>query len=111
MDQNQKKQTKLKKLYDSPVAGPSHFIVCDDDDDDDDDASNGFSSDSTCTEEEKCCVCGLFIPTGIRNSVSLVFTKWAKYDLCDHWVHLIYCTEVRVVRRGDSFVCPHCKEE
>lgn len=81
--------------------GPSHYYVDDSDE----------SDTSSIPEEDKCCVCHQFTPQEVRQSVSLIFTKWAQCDLCEHWVHLIYCTETRVVRRGDSFLCPHCKEE
>ncbi|KAH3872359.1 hypothetical protein DPMN_035575 [Dreissena polymorpha] len=50
-------------------------------------------------ETEMCCVCSLFTPSAVRQSSSLVF------------VHLIYCTKLRVVRRGDIFMCPHCVGE
>ena len=65
-------------------------------------------SESEITEEEKCCVFGKFVPDPVRECVSLIFTKWAQCDRCEHWVHLIYCSSVRVVRRGDSFYCVHC---
>lgn len=60
------------------------------------------------TEEEKCCVCHKFTPDAIRQSVSIIFTKWVSCDNCPHWVHLAYCTPRRVVRRGDTYLCPHC---
>ncbi|XP_062566908.1 uncharacterized protein LOC134229216 [Saccostrea cucullata] len=67
-----------------------------------------LSSDSEIEESEKCCVCKLFEPKQLRSCVSIVFTKWGKcmFDNCDHWVHLGFCTEVRVLRRHDIFYCP-----
>jgi hypothetical protein len=62
-------------------------------------------------ETEVCCVCSLFTPSAVRQSSSLVFVKWVQCSACGHWVHLIYCTKLRVVRRGDIFMCPHCVGE
>lgn len=45
----------------------------------------------------------------LQNSTSVVFVKWGKCDFCDHWTHLQYCTPVRLLRRGDTFKCPHCE--
>ena len=72
------------------------------------DSLSGVSSED---EDEKCCVCGKFTPDAVRYSESVIFTKWVSCDGCNHWTHLIYCTNVRVVRRGDSFFCPHCSPE
>ena len=58
-------------------------------------------------DDEKCCICNKFQPSELENCQSFVFVKWAKCDLCDHWKHLIYCSDVGVVRR-DVFKCPHC---
>lgn len=87
----------------SPQPGPSHINLL------------GSESDSTLSAEddEVCCVCNKFTPDAIRYAVSLVFVKWAECDAlnCGHWTHLGFCTETRVVRKGDKFFCPHCKEE
>ena len=71
------------------------------------DSLSGVSSED---EDEKCCVCGKFTPDAVRYSESVIFTKWVSCDGCNHWTHLIYCTNVRVVRRGDSY-SPHCSPE
>ena len=92
----------------SPVPGPSHINLVPDSSD---------SEDSDVSEEEKCCVCGLWTPKELSRSASIIFTKWVKCDgithgkPCQHWTHLTYCTNVRVIRRGDKFYCPHCVEE
>ncbi|KAJ8306760.1 hypothetical protein KUTeg_015687 [Tegillarca granosa] len=62
-------------------------------------------------DDEKCCVCGKFQPDELHRCTSVVFTKWAKCDFCEHWTHLIYCTDVRFIRRGDEFRCPHCENQ
>ncbi|XP_060572341.1 uncharacterized protein LOC132730435 isoform X3 [Ruditapes philippinarum] len=59
-------------------------------------------------DDELCCVCNKFQPEELSNCHVVTFLKWAKCDFCEHWTHLIYCSEVRVVRRGDEFRCPHC---
>jgi hypothetical protein len=56
--------------------------------------------------DEKCCVCKLFTPKEIRESPCLIFTKWLQCDQCKHWVHLIYSTKKRVIKKGDVFLCP-----
>lgn len=77
-----------------------------------DDAISDSDSDTGNLDPSKlCCICHRWQPEQIRNCVSLVFTKWAQYDRCNHWVHLIYCSPVRFVRRNDSFFCPRCTEE
>jgi len=42
----------------------------------------------------------------VRNSVSLIIVKWVQCDKCEH---LMFCTDVRVVRTGSEFLCVHCK--
>ena len=66
------------------------------------------SDDSSTSDEDKCCVCGDWQPEAIRECHSIIFVNWAKCDYCTHWTHLQYCSEVRVVGRGDEFRCPHC---
>ena len=68
-----------------------------------------YSEESTDEETEddiKCCVCNSTSPVGSLWSHTV--TPWVQCDKCGHWVHLKFCTEVRVVRRGDDFFCPHC---
>ena len=69
------------------------------------------SSDESVAESEKCCVCKSFTPSELRSAVSLVFTKWGCCDSCQRWVHLQYCTPIKVLRLGDSFFCPDCTEK
>ena len=69
------------------------------------------SSDESVPENEKCCVCKSFTPSELRSAVSLVFTKWGCCDSCQRWVHLQYCTPIKVLRLGDSFFCPDCTEK
>ena len=62
-------------------------------------------------DDEKCCVCKLFTPKEIRESPCLIFTKWLQCDQYKHWVHLVYSTEKRVIRKRDVFLCPYCKSD
>ncbi|KAK3084919.1 hypothetical protein FSP39_021481 [Pinctada imbricata] len=89
-----KKARKEPTIHNSQEAGPS---------------GEAQDSEEAIKESDKCCVCKLYTPVEIRNSVSLIFTKWVACDNCSHWVHLIYCTEERVIRKGDQFLCKHCK--
>lgn len=61
---------------------------------------------------EVCCVCQMKSPSGTEHLAGIVFVKWAQCDNmnCNHWTHLQTCSDVRVLRRGDTFLCPHCKE-
>ncbi|CAC5401666.1 unnamed protein product [Mytilus coruscus] len=68
-------------------------------------------SESDIREDEKLCVCKKFVPEQVKQSSSLIFTKWAQCEKCERWVHLIYCTKVRIIRRGDSFMCVFCKKD
>ncbi|XP_052283399.1 uncharacterized protein LOC127880180 [Dreissena polymorpha] len=75
------------------------------------DQSAMSESDQDDSDTDVCCVCNLFTPVEVHNSAFVVFVKWVQCDKCEHWVHLIFCTQVRVVRRGDKFLCPHCATE
>lgn len=63
------------------------------------------------SDNEVCCVCNLFTPVEVRHSTSVLFVDWVQCSKCGHWVHQIYCTPVRDVRRSDVFLCPHCVTE
>jgi hypothetical protein len=64
-------------------------------------------------DEEPCCVCQKSSPDGIHQVYGIEFVQWAQCDnrSCNHWTHLRFCCDVRVVRRGDKFFCPHCKDQ
>ena len=62
-------------------------------------------------DAEKCCVCKLFTPKEIRVRPCLIFTKWLQCDQYKQWVHLVYSTEKRVIRKSDIFLCPYCKSD
>ena len=55
-----------------------------------------------------CCVCKRFYMNS-RNIYEVAIVRWAKCETCEHWVHLLYCTSTRVVRRNTPFKCP-CSE-
>ncbi|KAH3769545.1 hypothetical protein DPMN_170818 [Dreissena polymorpha] len=63
------------------------------------------------SDTDVCCVCNLFTSVEVHNIASVVFVKWVQFDKCEKWVHLMFCTQVRIVRRGDKFLCPHCATE
>ena len=104
--QNKSKQLTKKattRTQSSPQPGPSHFYVSVD--------SELDTDDETISEAEKCCVCKQFTPDPIRMGVAFEITRWVQCEnnLCKHWVHLKYCTDIHVVRLGDNFLCTHCK--
>ena len=76
-----------------------------------------FSEDSAESDSEqvessletKCCVCKKSEPEDESEDFMFVgMLKWGKCDFWSHWTHLKKCTEVRVLRRGSEFRCPHC---
>lgn len=103
-DKNKSKCIRKQKVVSvplSPQPGPSNTNM----------RTPDLQSDSEMeiVESEKCCVCKKFTPDEVRDAVSLIFVKWAQCDRCEKWVHLVYCTPVKVIRRSDNFVCPHCQ--
>ena len=88
----------------SPVQGPSHVNLVSDS------MSVGSDSENEPPEDdnEVCCVCKCFyVPRKLRDG-TLHITQWAQCDSCGHWVHLKYCTPVRVVRKNTEFKCECC---
>ena len=69
------------------------------------------TDDESISEAEKCCVCKQFTPDPVRKGVAFEITGWVQCEnnLCKHWVHLKYCTDIHVVRLGAHFLCTHCK--
>ncbi|KAH3881805.1 hypothetical protein DPMN_005732 [Dreissena polymorpha] len=59
-------------------------------------------------DTEVCCVCERFSPEGLNDRPNLKIVSWGQCDKCGHWVHLSFCHEKAVLRRGDTFICPHC---
>ncbi|KAH3892979.1 hypothetical protein DPMN_017116 [Dreissena polymorpha] len=59
-------------------------------------------------DTEVCCVCERFSPEGLNDRPHLKIVNWGQCDKCGHWVHLSFCHEKAVLRRGDTFICPHC---
>ena len=67
--------------------------------------------ETTIEDADKCCVCQRFSPPpNLNDNPYLKIVNWAKCDSCSHWVHLVFCTNQRTVRRNDSFLCHHCAE-
>ncbi|XP_041372513.1 uncharacterized protein LOC121385794 [Gigantopelta aegis] len=83
-------------------------------------ANRHVANDSDTSDEEPedsndlCCKCKRMQPEEFRHCVSLCFVSWAQctHPSCNHWVHLKFCTSVRVVRRNSEFWCPcHIEQE
>ena len=85
----------LNKDHGGPISLVSHNESDSDFLDDDDD------------DGELCCICHKRRPDGLSNCDFITITKWGKCDSCSHWTYLIYCSNVRVIRCGDKFKCPH----
>ena len=103
---NKMSQPNKSKKQASPQAGPSHINI-------DSDSDLLSTDESEIDETEKCCVCSKYTPDQVRNSLDIKFTKWVQCanTECKHWVHLIYCTPLRAVRRDTVFYCTHCPED
>ncbi|XP_061196712.1 uncharacterized protein LOC133204990 [Saccostrea echinata] len=104
--QEPKKNKKCIASSDSQQPGPSCINLTDSDD-------YILNSDeeeheSQMSENEKCCVCKNFYVKS-RNVYEIAIVKWAQCESCGHWVHLQYCSPVRVVRKNTPFNCPCCE--
>lgn len=73
---------------------------------DDFDSSDG----EDISESEKCVVCKNFSPDMSKRPY-IVIVSWGQCDKCSGWVHLSFCTPVKVIRRGDTFLCPSCSAQ
>jgi len=60
-------------------------------------------------DTEVCCVCDQRSPPNLNSFPHVKLLNWGQCDKCGHWVHLMFCHESRVVRRGAEFLCCHCK--
>ena len=96
------KQTVRSNLHGSPQPGPSHINLIPSDV-----SSSEEESESQMPDKDKCCVCKKFYvrPADVYK---IAITNWAECGICGHWVHLAYCTPVRVVRKETHFTCPCC---
>ncbi|XP_041360715.1 uncharacterized protein LOC121376969 [Gigantopelta aegis] len=103
-----RKCTKSKKTEDSPKPSTSGILFppsantkqqLEDEDD---------TSEESDDPSDLCCKCKKSQPDEYKHCVSLCFVSWAQctYPACQHWVHLKFCTPVRVVRRHSEFWCP-----
>ncbi|XP_053403259.1 uncharacterized protein LOC128558349 [Mercenaria mercenaria] len=96
-----KKKTNLKKTHTvtEPIPSTSGIQA----------AQTEYSSSSESEDDtDVCCICQKFHPEELKNCISLTIVSWACCDKCNGWVHLGFCSPVRVIRRGDSFLCPKC---
>lgn len=60
-------------------------------------------------DDDLCCMCGMFSPPNLNEKPFLKFVSWAQCVQCNHWCHLSFCHQQSVVRRADTFLCPHCQ--
>ena len=65
------------------------------------------SSQEDIAENEKCIICKKFSPDTTKLPY-VIIVKWGCCDKCNGWVHLQFCSPMRVLRCGDSFLCPNC---
>ena len=61
---------------------------------------------------ETCCVCNKYHPDKAHEGYVIEFATWGKCDYpnCEHWTHLKYCCDIKVLRRHDVFHCPCHKD-
>ncbi|KAH3709815.1 hypothetical protein DPMN_069280 [Dreissena polymorpha] len=57
--------------------------------------------DSEMDDSDTCCVCNKTSPLNLDK-------RPYQCDQCGHWVHLQFCHETVVLRRGDVYMCRHC---
>lgn len=72
------------------------------------DIESDISSIDDHDEADNCCVCGSYSPPNLNDKPHLKIVNWGQCDECGHWVHLSFCHEKKVLRRGDRFLCVHC---
>jgi hypothetical protein len=62
-------------------------------------------------DSDKCIVCRRQNVKDIGKLPYLTIVNWGFCDRCDGWVHLKFCSPVRVLRRNDTILCPSCSYE
>lgn len=85
---------------DSPIPGPSRINLHSSDSE-----MSDSDSESNISEAEKCCVCKKFY---VKQIEGVSITNWVQCTICAHWVHLKYCTPLRVARKNTEFQCSCC---
>ncbi|XP_052809180.1 jerky protein homolog-like [Mya arenaria] len=97
------KEKKTKNAHLSPVPGPSGYCKI----------LASSDTESECSyevaEEDLCCVCRKFSPEPMNVAFTIELVNWGECDKCGHWTHLKYCSQVKVIRRQDEFLCPCCE--
>ncbi|KAH3753767.1 hypothetical protein DPMN_119067 [Dreissena polymorpha] len=68
------------------------------------------TDDDELDDTVSCCVCKQITPQDLSLHPHLNIVNWAHCDKCDGWVHLAFCTVVRVVRRQSELVYPKCED-
>ena len=67
------------------------------------DNSDDSDDEIVTREEDNCCVCKKYSPPNLHTLPYLKIVNWAQCDQCNHWVHLGFCTNVKVVRKHSDF--------
>jgi hypothetical protein len=67
--------------------------------------------DSGAAADEKCCIFNRFYPKDMDALNHIKIVSWGKCDECGSWVHLQFCTNIKVIRRGAKFFCPGCDKD
>ncbi|KAH3829685.1 hypothetical protein DPMN_102913 [Dreissena polymorpha] len=105
-DHEQSKQKKKSATQQDPQPGPSgtaiqSWVY----------QSAMSESDQDDSDTDVCCVCNLFTPVEVQTVHLLCLSSGCNETNVNIWVHLMFCTQVRVVRRGDEFLFLHCATE
>ena len=94
-----KKSRKSQPSVMSPQPGPSRITLYFSDSE-----MSESDTESNISDSEKCCVCKKIY----ANQTCLSITNWVQCTICSHWVHLKYCTPLRVARKNTTFQCKCC---
>ena len=95
-----------KTVPKAPQPGPSRLnnsLVEDEED-------TPVQTESQIPNDDKCCVCKRFYVARDHTYGTLFITSWDQccQKDCGNWVHLKFCTKLRVARSGTDFICDCC---
>ena len=105
--QKKSQSKQIKTVQDSQVASTSGVPAAKKSKQDKVLSEDLFSSDSEdeLPEKSKCIICKRANPDWSKKPFIFIL-NWGQCDKCDGWVHLSFCTPVRILKRGDPFICP-----
>ena len=107
-NKSQKSSNKNRVVIDSQVPGPSGITA--QTSAQQTEPEDYSDSDDEIPEQDKCVVCKKFSPDW-RKRPFITILNWGQCEKCAGWVHLSFCSPIRVLRRGDNFQCPLCAAE